>query len=208
MAGLGHRIAASTVWEILNSAGIDPAPRRTGPTWKQFLANQAHGIIAADFFHIDTALGTRLYALVFLEHSTRRLHIAGVTAHPTQEWTTQQAHFVLARAVADGAITGDEAELIGSTRLEDYTLTPDNSVGCVVGLLKPQGPSPAELVAVRVLERRKGERDDVDRYRHQGILGEPSRSREGEGHRSAHVPLFARHRLLRCRPTSPVRGNR
>jgi putative transposase len=91
LIGLGHRIAASTVWEILNSAGIDPAPRRAGPTWKQFLATQARGIIAADFFHIDTALGKRLYALVFLEHGTRRLHIAGVTAHPTQDWTTQQA---------------------------------------------------------------------------------------------------------------------
>jgi hypothetical protein len=91
LAGLGHQIGASTVWEILNSAGIDPAPRRTGPTWKQFLANQARGLIAADFFHIDTALGTRLYALVFLEHGTRRLHIAGVTANPTQDWTTQQA---------------------------------------------------------------------------------------------------------------------
>jgi putative transposase len=91
LARLGHQIAPSTVWKILSSAGIDPAPRRTGPTWKQFLANQAHGIIAADFFRIDTALGKRLYALVFLEHGTRRLHIAGVTAHPTQNWTTQQA---------------------------------------------------------------------------------------------------------------------
>jgi putative transposase len=91
LAGLGHRIAASTVWKILNSAGVNPAPRRTGPTWKQFLTNQAHGIIAADFFHIDTALGKRLYALVFLEHGTRRLQIADVTAHPTQDWTTQQA---------------------------------------------------------------------------------------------------------------------
>jgi putative transposase len=91
LAGLGHRIAASTVWKILNSAGIDPAPCRTGPSWKQFLASQARAIIAADFFHIDTALGKRLYALVFLEHGTRRLHIAGVTEHPTQDWTTQQA---------------------------------------------------------------------------------------------------------------------
>ncbi len=57
LAGLGYRIAASTVWEILNSAGIDPAPRRTGPTWKQFLASEVRGIIAADFLHIDTALG-------------------------------------------------------------------------------------------------------------------------------------------------------
>ncbi|MBP2329377.1 transposase [Kibdelosporangium banguiense] len=97
LARLGHRIAASTVWKILNSSGIDPAPRRAGPTWKQFLANQARGVIAADFFHVDTALGTRLYALVFLEHDTRRLHIASVTEHPTQEWTTQQARNLTAQ---------------------------------------------------------------------------------------------------------------
>ncbi|MEU1802736.1 integrase core domain-containing protein [Streptomyces sp. NPDC019937] len=88
---LGHRIAASTVWEILNAAGIDPAPRRSGPAWREFLTTQAEGIIAADFFHIDTALGRRLYALVFLEHATRRLHITGVTARPKRDWTVQQA---------------------------------------------------------------------------------------------------------------------
>jgi len=76
LARLGHRIAASTVWEILNAAGVDPAPRRSGPTWREFLTTQAECIIAADFFHIYTALGRRLYALVFLEHGTRRLHIA------------------------------------------------------------------------------------------------------------------------------------
>jgi putative transposase len=91
LARLGYRIAASTVWEILHAAGIDPAPRRSGPTWREFLTAQAEGIIAADFFHIDTALGRRLYALAFLEHGTRSLHITGVTSHPTREWTVQQA---------------------------------------------------------------------------------------------------------------------
>ncbi|GAB3006853.1 hypothetical protein GCM10027184_75430 [Saccharothrix stipae] len=91
LARLGHRIDYSTVWRILHDAGIDPAPRRDGPTWRQFLTAQTQGIIAADFLHLDTVLGTRLYALAFLEHGTRRLHITGVTAHPTQVWTTQQA---------------------------------------------------------------------------------------------------------------------
>ncbi|MFE7113051.1 integrase core domain-containing protein [Streptomyces sp. NPDC057575] len=91
LARLGHRIAASTVWQILHAAGIDPAPRRSGPTWREFLTAQAEGIIAADFFHIDTVLGKRLYALAFLEHGTRRLHITGITANPTREWTVQQA---------------------------------------------------------------------------------------------------------------------
>jgi putative transposase len=88
---LGYPIAPSTVWEILHAAGIDPAPQRSGPTWRQFLSAQARGIIAADFPHLDTVSLKRLYALVFIEHGTRRVHLAGVTAHPTAEWTTRQA---------------------------------------------------------------------------------------------------------------------
>ena len=61
---LGHPIAASTVWQILHDAGIGPAPRRTGPTWKQFPSAQARGILAADFVHVDTVLLRRLYALI------------------------------------------------------------------------------------------------------------------------------------------------
>ena len=48
---LGHRIAASTVWQILHDAGIDPAPRRSGPTWRQFLTAQAQVVLAVDFVH-------------------------------------------------------------------------------------------------------------------------------------------------------------
>jgi transposase InsO family protein len=88
---LGHPIAASTVWQILHAARIDPAPRRTGPTWKQFLTAQAQGILAADFVHVDTVLLRRLYALIVIEHGTRRVHLAGITAHPNGAWTTQAA---------------------------------------------------------------------------------------------------------------------
>jgi putative transposase len=88
---LGVSVAPSTIWEILHSAGIDPAPRRSGPTWRQFLRAQAVGIIAVDFLHVDTVLLKRLYVLVFIEHSTRRMHLGGLTAHPTGEWTTRQA---------------------------------------------------------------------------------------------------------------------
>jgi transposase InsO family protein len=91
LARLGYPIAPSTVWEILHAAGINPAPQRSGPTWRQFLTAQAHGIIAADFLHLDTVSLKRLYALIFIEHGTRRLHLAGVTAHPTCAWTVQQA---------------------------------------------------------------------------------------------------------------------
>ena len=89
--GSGYAIAASTVWEILHAAGIDPAPRRAGPTWRQFLTAQAHAIIACDFLVVETVLLQRLYVLVFIEHGTRRLHLAGVTAHPTGAWAVQQA---------------------------------------------------------------------------------------------------------------------
>ena len=65
---LGVTVAPSTVWEILRDAGIDPAPRRAGPTWRQFLRAQAAGILAVDFFHVDTVLLKRLYVLVFIEH--------------------------------------------------------------------------------------------------------------------------------------------
>ena len=91
LARLGHALAASTVWEILHAAGIGPAPRRAGPTWPEFLAAQAHAIIACDFLVVETVLLKRLYVLVFIQHGSRRLHLAGVTAHPTGAWAVQQA---------------------------------------------------------------------------------------------------------------------
>jgi transposase InsO family protein len=92
---LGHSIAASTAWQILHDAGIGPAPRRAGPTWKQFLTAQARGILAVDFVHVDTVLLRRIYALIVIEHGTRRVHLAGITAHPDGSWTTQGARNVL-----------------------------------------------------------------------------------------------------------------
>ena len=92
---LGHPIAASTVWQILHDAGIGPAPRRTGPTWKQFLTAQARGVLAVDFVHVDTVLLRRIYALIVIEHGTRRVHLAGITANPDGSWTTQAARNVL-----------------------------------------------------------------------------------------------------------------
>jgi hypothetical protein len=84
-------VAPSTVWEILHATGIDPAPRRAGPTWRQFLHAQADGILAVDFLYVDTVLLKRLYVLVSIEHGTRRMYLGGVNANPTSEWTVQQA---------------------------------------------------------------------------------------------------------------------
>jgi putative transposase len=88
-------VAASTVWKIMKDAELDPAPRRSGPTWRQFLSAQAHAILAVDFAHVDTVFLRRLYVLIIVEHGRRRVHIAGITAHPTQSWVTQQARNLL-----------------------------------------------------------------------------------------------------------------
>ena len=95
LTGLGHKLAASTVWQILKDAGIDPAPTRSGQAWRAFLNAQARTILAADFFHVDTVFLRRLYVLFFTGHGTRRVHPAGITAHPTGEWVTQQARNLL-----------------------------------------------------------------------------------------------------------------
>ena len=95
LAGLGVKVAASTVWEILKKAGIDPAPRRTGPTWSQFLRSQADAILACDFFTVDLLDGTHAHVLAVIEHASRRIRILGVTLHPAGEWTAQQARNLL-----------------------------------------------------------------------------------------------------------------
>ena len=91
MATLGITIAPSSVWAILKRHGIEPSPRRSGPTWAEFLSAQAKGLIACDFFHVDTVLLRRLYVLVFIHHDTRLVRLAGVTAKPVANWVTQQA---------------------------------------------------------------------------------------------------------------------
>jgi len=95
LAGLGVKVAASTVWEILKAHGIDPAPRRTGTTWPQLLRSQAEAILACDFFTVDLLDGTQAYVLAVIEHATRRIRILGVTLDPTGEWTAQQARNLL-----------------------------------------------------------------------------------------------------------------
>jgi putative transposase len=95
LAGLGHKLAPSAVWQILKEAGIDPAPTRSGQAWRTFLDAQAKTILATDFFHVDTVFLRRLHVLFFIEHGTRRVHLAGITDHPAGEWVTQQARNLL-----------------------------------------------------------------------------------------------------------------
>jgi transposase len=89
LAALGVTVAASTVWEILKDHGISPSPERAHTTWADFLRNQAGAMLACDFFEVCTLTGARLYVLAVIEHATRRIHILGVTAHPTGQWVAQ-----------------------------------------------------------------------------------------------------------------------
>jgi putative transposase len=95
LAGLGHQIAASTVWLILNNAGIDPAPQRSTVTWSQFLRSQA--AVACDFATIDTVTLRRFYLLFFIDIPTRTVYFGGITEHPTGAWTTQAARNLFLR---------------------------------------------------------------------------------------------------------------
>jgi transposase len=88
---LGIKVPASTVWEILREAGVDPCPDRAATTWASFLRSQAHALLAVDFFETVTLTGARMYVLAVIEHATRRIRILGAAPHPTAAWVAQTA---------------------------------------------------------------------------------------------------------------------
>jgi putative transposase len=88
---LGLKVAASTVWEILKEAGIDPAPERAASTWADFLRSQADALLACDFLETVTLTGARMYVLAVIEHASRRVRVLGATPHPTATWVAQAA---------------------------------------------------------------------------------------------------------------------
>ncbi|MET8677219.1 helix-turn-helix domain-containing protein [Streptomyces sp. NPDC004647] len=88
---LGVKVAASTVWEILKEAGIDPAPTRTSSSWTDFLRSQADALLACDFLETVSLSGARMYVLVVIEHSSRRIRVLGATMHPIASWVAQAA---------------------------------------------------------------------------------------------------------------------
>ena len=117
LAGLGITVAPSTVWQILQSAGINRAPRRDGPNWAEFLRSQAQGILALDFFTADLLNGTKVYVLAVIEHGTRRIRILGATEHPVQSWVVQQAR----NLVMDLEDAGTRAKFVLHDRDASFT---------------------------------------------------------------------------------------
>lgn len=91
LRGLGIRVGATTIRSLLRRHGLGPAPRRDGPSWSEFLKAQASGILACDFFTVETAFLTTLYVLFFIELGTRRIHVMTSTRNPDAGYTTQQA---------------------------------------------------------------------------------------------------------------------
>ncbi len=91
LAVSGVKLAASSVWNILQRHGIEPSPARKGGTWAEFLKSQAATMLACDFFTVDTVLLRRLYVLFFIELDTRLVHVAGISAHPKRAWVVEQA---------------------------------------------------------------------------------------------------------------------
>jgi len=96
-------ISASTVWEILRQAGMDPAPERSSDTWADFLRSQADALLACDFFETVTLTGARLYVLAVIEHGTRRIRVLGATPHPVASWVAQVAKNLVMDLEVSGA---------------------------------------------------------------------------------------------------------
>ena len=192
LVGLGHQVAASTVWKILKSAGIDPAPQRSGPTWRQFLAAQAHAILAVDFAHVDTVFLRRLYVLVVIEHHRRRVHLAGITAHPTGAWVTQQARNLL----MDLGDRADRFRFLIRDRDSKFTATFDAVyTGADIPILRTPVRAPrANAIAERFIGTLR--RECLDHLLITGPRHLAAVLREFVDHYNAHRP----HRSLQQRP--------
>ena len=101
---LGVSVSATSVRNVLRRHRLKPAPRRSGPTWGEFLRAQAAGTLSCDFFHVDTIMLRRLYVLFFIDPERRQVFLAGVTEHPIGAWVTQQARNLVMALEDEGRV--------------------------------------------------------------------------------------------------------
>jgi transposase len=193
---LGIRVSATTIRTMLRRHGLDPAPRRTTTTWRAFLRQQATGIVACDFFTVDTVWLRRLYVLFFIELGTRRVHVAGVTANPDGAWVTQQARNLLMPA------QGQRPRLLPRDRDAKFTRAFDEvfrSEGAEVLITPVQAPN-ANAYAERWIRTVRAECLDwlliVGRGHLEQVLGVYVE------HYNVHRP----HRALGLEPPDPPAG--
>ena len=124
------------MWKILRDAGREPTPNRTGPSWSEFIASQAHALVATDFFCVDTVTMRRFHVLFFIEIDTRRVHLAAITTNPTGPWTTQAArNLIIGYNKAIRLVIRDGAGQLRRS-LESWTASArfrGSSIDCCVG---------------------------------------------------------------------------
>jgi hypothetical protein len=201
IAGLGRKVSPATVWAILKKAGFDPAPQRGDLTWAQFLKAQTSGILACDFFSVETITLARLYCFAVVEHATRRVHVLGVTASPTAGWVAQQARNLMLDL---GERASDFRFLIRDrdgkfTTLFDQVFTAE---GIRVVLTAPQAPR-----MNAIMERWVGSvrRELLSPHRVRGPLQHSSSAPGPEPGQPSAGTARSRRRRRQGHPTRPAR---
>ncbi|WP_236076598.1 integrase core domain-containing protein, partial [Streptomyces coffeae] len=177
-------------------AGIDPSPQRTDRSWAAFLKAQATAIVATDLFHIDTVFLRRWFVLFFIEHGTRRVHIAGITQHPTGPWVTQQARNYLMDL-------GDHAESIRyliRDRGAYFTDSFDAIFQAIGVRVLPTLPQVPRMNAIAERRIRSCRREATDRILITGQRHLHLVVNEYAQHYNQHRP----HRSLGQRPPAPI----